>query len=331
MAEDSLTVYNNIGRRSQKLKIATEKSQTIIDLPQTFLKSTLIALFNNLRLVPHEIKGTQLILNMPTGIVTVIDEKGNISEGTLDSLNGTEAILHESTTDKLLRINNYQAIEFEKRFKFRSVLLSYLLNGLSWSAQHTVLLDLESSRIILFKTMAAVKNSTGIVFSLSSLKLGVGNPDVAYSASDYYGEEYAHPSVGYKRIKSSSMISTNAAPMMLAAAPMGYHEEEEKEEGPNLHDANMIENEGIEDFEYIDLGPQTLSETGNFDILSLVNLPVRKLYFYHIYPGRGNTNVETGYRLIIPDLTRRLGEDQKSIHIAAGKLTYTVIICVNKN
>src|SRR5436190_16762672 len=121
MSEDTLTIYNNnVARRAQKLQISTDKPQTIIDLPHTVSKSTLVALFDNLRIVPHEIKYNQLFLNIPTGIVIVEDENGKEHEGTLDSINSTEAVIRETGSEKILRIKNYRNVEFEKRFKSKT-------------------------------------------------------------------------------------------------------------------------------------------------------------------------------------------------------------------
>ena len=52
-------------------------------------------MFDDLRIVPHDIKASQLLMNMPSGLVVVEDANGLEHEGTLESLTGTEATIRE--------------------------------------------------------------------------------------------------------------------------------------------------------------------------------------------------------------------------------------------
>jgi hypothetical protein len=291
--EDTLTIYKTSARRLQRLNVPTKTSQTIIDLPSTFLKSSLIALFDDLRIVPHDVKSYQLIMNMPSGLVIIEDKDGLEHEGTLDSLDGSEAVIRERETGTLMHISNYKSVNFEKRFSFRRVTLSYLLGGLSWLAQHTLLIDPEESRVVVFKTMAVIKNTTGVIFNLSALKLGLGDP------APYQENEVAPTGAATPAAERTTMRRGASRLALVAASPMMP---------PPVYESNTVSNEGVEDFEFIDIGPQTLAEHGRFDILSLVDIPIRKLYFYEI--SNNNTRMETGYRMIIP----------KDTHIPSGPI-----------
>ena len=64
----------------------------------------------------------------------------------------------------------------------------------------------------------------------------------------------------------------------------------------------------MEDYEFIDIGPQTLAEHGRFDILSLTDIPIKKVYFYRI--ANLNRMIDFGYKMVLP----------KDTHIPSGEI-----------
>lgn len=313
--EDVLTVYKSSGRRLQQIRVPTKTSQTIIDLPSTFIKSSVVVMFEDLRIVPHDIKSSQLIMNMPSGLVVVEGKDGMEHEGTLESLSGTEAIIRERETSALIHIPNFKSINFEKRFVSRKVTLSYLLGGLSWQAKHTLLIDPNTSRVVVFKTMALVHNNTGVIFNLTSLKLGIGDPapmSSAYGAN--FAEEYEEEHLESKRASPRRMMkmSASAHPASLMAMAPSASAIASAPMPTEVYESNTVENDGVEDYEFIDIGPQTLGDHGRFDILSLADIPIRKIYFYEIRNTSlgSNTSIDFGYKMVIP----------KDTHIPSGEI-----------
>lgn len=293
--EDVLTIYKTLARRYQKLNVSTKTDKTFINLPDTFIKSSLIAMFEDTRMVPYDIQSSQLIMKMPSGLVLVEDKDGMAHEGLLDSLNGNEAIIRENESDTPIHISNYKTIQFQKRFTSKRVNLSYLLSGLSWSAQHTLLIDSEESRAVVFKTSAIIRNDTGVIFKLTDLQLGIGDPKMSSSTTLYENEasEVLRPVAMSQR---KVMLSASAAP---SAAPSA----------PNIYETNDISNaEGMEDFGTVSTGEQTLEKNARLDILSLADVPIHKLYYYEIQ--HRNSTVEMGYRMIVPD----------DVHITSGNI-----------
>jgi hypothetical protein len=284
LKSDTLTIYKNNALRLQEIKASTTK--TTIDLPKTFDKSSVVIMFeDDLRIVPHEIKSSQIVMNLPTGLVVVTGKDGQEYEGTLESLNGKEAVIHDIETMVPIHIPDFSGIFFSRRFMTRDITLSYLLQNIGWSAHHTLLIDPLEDNAVVFKTMASVYNNTGTLFDLTSLKLGFGNltssPPVIEEDNDK------------NNYSSERKVMASAARMRMPSS------EEEKDE--KIYESNQVGNDGLEDFEFVDLGSQTLAEHGNFDILSLVDIPIHKVYYFKI--ANLNTEIEFGYKMIIPPKT----------------------------
>lgn len=284
-SEDVLTIYKSSARRYQKIKVSTADSNPIIPLPQTIVSGSLLAVFNNLDTVPFEVTNSQLILEMPSGIARVQTEDGKTIEGLVQSVNGSTIVLHHPKNEKMITINNYQSISYSDRYWTRHVNLSYLLQGLSWEAEHFLFVDVHKSIIIKFTTQANVTNTTGVIFDLTSLQLGIGDP-FPTTAYDEGANNEAHesrslaaaPRAEYKRARKSSMVTS------------------------------FKENGSVEDYDAIDVGSQKLRATGRFEILKRENIPARKLYKTMLV--NNNEDIQLGYRFKVPANT----------HIASGRV-----------
>lgn len=283
-AADCLTIYTDGAQRLQHLEAPTNTPDITIDLPASVIENTLVVVMGDHdALVPYEMKRNQLLVKAPQGAVAVLGEHGWIT-GWLEHLDENDVRVRSPETGQVERVSQYRALQFLQRLQHQPVTLSYMLGGLGWQARHTLLLEPESSEVVLWKTMALVHNRTGTVFNVSRLRLMIGQPRGLDMA-----EEETAPHMERKMMK----VSAARERVALASMPR----EEELEEAPSPNRMSIPE-----DFRGFDLESQRLpsSETTQFPVLTLSRPEMRARKWYYHTLDNGNTQVTFGYRLRFP-------------------------------
>lgn len=314
---DEITIYRGSARRLHEMDVASDNSKALVDLPQTTIPSSLVVFRHDdgvsgnddqttMQLASHRWSTTtlsraasssssrQLIVDMPSGVVVVEDEHGQQSQGELESIDGVNVTikdLHHQGTKKL--IHNYKKLVFLKRppSTTRRLVLSYLLNGLTWKAQHTLVLDAETSTVVQFKTVAHVTNKTGLTFNLSSMRLSLNNPPILRDADSSDNGNHS----GLEEQEEPPLRRAKVAAVMAPSFSRSINLQE-------------VQTESLEDFRHIEVGPQFLQEAGGqYEILSLSDLALEKLYVYdvdlhnHARSKDYNSGTLLQFKMTVPD------------------------------
>jgi hypothetical protein len=142
--------------------------------------------------------------------------------------------------------------------------------------------------------MAIVENKSGTTFNLTSLKLGFGDLVVSDDFNQLDQDFSAsHPA----QLATASLVSFKKRSTFA-----------QNSFGQNIQESNHVSNDGIEDFEFVDLGPKLLQEKDRFDILTLKDIPIFKKYIYEL--SNTNQDVFVSYNFKVPE----------GIHIPSGSI-----------
>lgn len=313
--ENIMTIYKSSARELKKMSISTKNPTTSIPLPTTVIPETVIALFKDLRLVPHELKDREIIVKIPVGVAIITDKKGVEYSGLVESVDPTEVVIHETDSGSLMHIQEYQNLKFEKRFLSRIITLSYLMRGISWKANHSVLIDLKNSKIITFKTVADVINDTGNNFNVTSLNISMSaDPQINVPRAPSPAPGQMQMKMQMKRRKESTSSSLQL--LSLASETESNDSNNDIRNDANEEADDIVINSdysgndnGIEEYDTLDLGPQTIQEKNKFDILNLTNITAEKIFLFDLI--NRNTKVILAYRFIVPE----------GAHISSGPIT----------
>lgn len=273
---DKLTVYMvPIARRSLVL-YPPASTDIAIDLPNAYIPNSATALFGKLEILPSEFQGQQLLISLPVGDGVVKKDEKTYS-GTIENIGSTDVTVRVKG-DELLRISQWTSININKRFASPKIALSYSMKDIKWTAEHTVLIDSVDFRVVGLKTIANVKNDSGIMFnSLSDLTLSLGRPFQEFQNQD----QDDSPRYETKRMS------------MAAAAPMA-----KRSRMVENVDSQTYQGSGI-DYEF-PLGPQQLKEEKVFTIrnISKNDLVSKRVFSHNLY--NGNQEVLMGFAIEMP-------------------------------
>jgi hypothetical protein len=108
---------------------------------------------------------------------------------------------------------------------------------------------------------------------------------------------------------AAEVLSESAATAFMQDGEEQEESEQEESESEQDDDNHAGVNEGLEDFEHIDLGRQTLKDGGIYDLFSISDIPVDKVYLYDI--KEGSQPLRIAYQLLVP----------QGVHLPAGELS----------
>lgn len=289
--DDVLVIYPNLAKRTQKLILPTATYQAKVSVPQGLIKSSVFALFDDLDSVPVEYgfdehdnnnNTNNLLLKLPNGYVAIEDSKGKIYEGNLESLDGSQAVIKESKTNQLKTISDYTGINFLERYKTLKVSLNYLINHITWSANHRLLISGSgnNNEIVSFITTANVKNQNGEILVPKKLYLALGTPTMLNKTNIH----------SFARREARAKVSG----MMLQ---QNLVEQESSDDN-----SNSLNNLGIEDFSFIEIGSsQPLKAESQFEIVNIKDQPIQKYYRYPMINGSQEMSLGYRFRVDIDD------------------------------
>lgn len=297
--DDVITIYSEGAQRLQTVLLSADVSETTVDLPPSVYAPSVVAYLSDSQPAPLKFSKNQVIIQKPSGRVRVQTSTGNFVTGTLESINATELVLQQGVHAVPLgspslkgrppqqrgghgaarHVVNYRGVEFLERFEEQRVTVAYVFGSVGWTAVHTLLIDPEVEQLVNFSTVATVRNDTGMVFHASSLRIAIGAahvPVVIQEARMQYKMAGAAPLAARARVSSATQETVKM-------------EERESADVPSLVP---------EDYKEVIVGPQRIDEQARFDILTLRDLPVRKMYWHTLEDG--NTRTTFGWQLSVP-------------------------------
>jgi hypothetical protein len=271
----------------------TTGSDAAIDLPSTVNSNSVVAASvgdnSPLSILPSRVKQQQLLLQLPAGLVVVVDARGGEQRGSLVRLTVNEVVLKTDSVSEL-RLPNYRSLSFVSRWDPR-ISISYELGGLSWDAQHVMLV--KDYKVVGFQTRATIRNNTGGIFNrLTDLVLSYERPNRSQGR--------AERSISYKMAAPmSAMMSqpAGAAPEYKSAGRRRVAVISDDQDTSSSSGGSSLSDMSGE--RGISLGPQELGEDReitlfDFGAESIDSLPVYK----HVLTA-DNETVTNGWRLKI--------------------------------
>ena len=263
-AEDELTIYYDVGRRLKRN--TTQSGEIMLDLPEgVYVDSILIIAPETMNILSYKMtdkESRQLSLCLPKATARVQIGR-TIVDGLLQDVTASAVSLR--TEQGLKVISDYDSISITQRFPQQLLEISYLLAGLSWSAEYVILLDSKQDIIQTFNVKAQVINDTGYDFDLTNLKLVTGYPN------------------------KPTRLPTPRRASSMALATASVQPEMKYQEAPSLAPSLP------RDYYTFPLGARKLSKQLKTDILSLSNIQGEKMYYYKL--EQGNKEVSMGYEL----------------------------------